>query len=311
MKSRAIKAVFDNFQFKLAAIFLGTLFWYFVQGEEILEVSQKLIVTFETPPGIIVKDGDTRVKDVTIRGPRVLVGDLSNKPPLEARVPIPAGKLGPMRIRVDKEFISDWDSRKSVTVHDEYVSLFIDEKVVRRVPIKEILQGAPSEGFIVEKVELKPNVVTVTGPKSDVSKVQEILTEPIDIDALKQSKSLEAKLVVSGLEISALSTDSVTVSLQVGEQKVNRRFANVPLEVVGGEYFTGIRPKFVAIVLQGTPGVLSFVKTADLRAFIEIRELAPGKYERDVQAKIPQDTVLIETLPQKANIEVYNQRRLN
>lgn len=311
MKGQVFGLLFDNFRFKISAVFLGTLFWYFVQGEEILEVSQKLIVTLDTPAGYVVKDGDTRVKDVTIRGPRVLVGDMANKPPIEARIPLPTGKLGLLRIRVDKEFISDWDSRKSVTVHDEYITVFIDEKAVRRVPVKEVLQGAPAEGFIVEKVETKPNSVTLTGPKSDVTKIQEILTEPIDISAIKQSKSVEAKLVPSGFELSALSTDSVTVSLQVGEQKVNRRFVNIPVELTGGEYLTGVRPKVVSMVLQGTPGVLNFVKRSDLRAFIEIRELAPGKYERDVQVKIPQDTVLIETLPQKANIEVYNQRRLN
>ena len=311
MKTRALNMIFDNFRFKLSAVFLGTLFWYFVQGEEILEVSQKLIVTLDTPPGFVIKDGDTRVKDVTIRGPRVLVGDLTNKPPLEARIPIPTGKLGPLKVRVDKEFITDWDSRKSVTIHDEYIGVYVDEKAVKRVPIKEVLQGAPGEGFIIEKVDIKPGSVTLTGPKSDVIRIQEILTESIDITGLKQTKNIEAKLIANGFELSALSTGSVTVSLQVGEQKINRRIVGIPVEVTGGEFQAGVRPRVVSMVLQGSPGVLNFVKRSDLRAFIEIRELSPGKYEKEVQAKIPQDTVLIETQPEKVSIEVYNQRRLN
>ena len=311
MRGKIFSLLFENFRYKLAALMLGALFWYFVQGEEILEVSQKLIVTLEPPEGYVVRDGETKIKDITIRGPRVLVGDMANKPPLEARIPLAINKTGNIRLRVDKEFIPDWDSRRSLTVHDEYLNIFVDEKIVRRVQVKEVLQGAAADGFIVEKVELKPNMVTLTGPKGDLSKIQEVLTEPIDISGLKQSKAMEAKLVPIGVELSALSVSSVQVNLQIGEQKVNRRFASIPIEFIGGDYLVGAKPRFVSIVIQGTPGVLNFVKKTDLRATVEVRDLTPGRYDKEVQLKIPPDTVLIETLPDKVNIEVYNQKRLN
>jgi YbbR domain-containing protein len=84
------------------------------------------------------------------------------------------------------------------------------------------------------------------------------------------------------------------------------------VEVVGSEYLTAVKPRFVSIIIQGTPGVLSFVKRSDLEAFVEARELEPGKkHNRVVQVKIPPDTVLIETFPQSATVEIYNQKRAN
>ncbi len=64
---------------------------------------------------------------------------------------------------------------------------------------------------------------------------------------------------------------------------------------MGGEYAANIYPKQVSIVIQGTPGVLSFISKADLRAFVDLSDLKPGNHDRSVQVKIPPDTVLIET----------------
>src|SRR5437868_5919997 len=115
MTSAFVKAVLHNFRYKVAAFMLAGIFWYIIQGEEILEVNQKLIITIDVPEGFIVKDGNTRIKDITIRGPRVLVGDAATKPPFEAHIAVPITRTGMQRLRVDKEFIKDWDARKTLT----------------------------------------------------------------------------------------------------------------------------------------------------------------------------------------------------
>ena len=69
--------------------------------------------------------------------------------------------------------------------------------------------------------------------------------------------------------------------------------------------------KFVSIVIQGTPGVLSFVNKEDLRAFVELTNMPPGNHEKEIQVKIPPNTVLIETFPQKGNIHISNRKKVN
>ena len=308
---RILAPIFRNFWYKAAALALACMFWYIVQGEEILEINRRLVVNIHVPDGYTVKGLETRIKDVQLRGSRVLLGDFSNKP-LEATINIPEGKTGQLRYRIDKEYIKNWDNRIKMTVLDPYLSVYVDEKVSKKVPVKEYLKGVPGDGYIIEKTVIKPNLVTVTGAKSDVQRVDEVLTEPIDVDGLSQSKSFEAKLVATDVPKSGLSVDTVTVNLMVGEKKINKRFGSVPVEVVGSDYLTAVRPRFVSIVIQGTPGVLSFVKRSDLSAFVDARSLEPGKkYDQTVQVKIPPDTVLIETFPQTAGVEVYNQKRLN
>jgi YbbR domain-containing protein len=311
MKQRFFSGLFRNLPYKIAAVVLGCLFWYIVQGEEILEVNRRIVVNIKVPDGLAIKGAETRIKDATLRGSRALLGDFSTKP-LEATLTVPDGRVGQLRYRIDKEYLKNWDNRIKLTVHDPYINVYVDHKITKKVPIKEYLTGVPADGYIIEKTFIKPNTVVVTGLESELSQIDQILTEPIDVEGLSQTKSYDIKLVAKDLPKSALSVDKVSVNLMVGEKKINKRFGSVPIEVTGSDFLTVVKPRFVAIEIQGTPGVLSFVKSTDLEAFVEARELEPGKkHNRPIQVKIPPDTVLIETVPQSATVEVYNQKRLD
>jgi YbbR domain-containing protein len=311
MKGGFFAWIFRNFQYKIAAVILAFLFWYIVQGEEILEINRRIAVNIKVPEGYIVKGPEVRFKDATLRGSRVLLADFSTRP-LEATLNIQEGKSGQLRFRIDKEYIKNWDGRLKLTVHDPYLTVVVDEKVSKKVPVKEFLKGVPADGYIIEKTVIKPNTVTISGLKSEIARIEEIQTEPIDVSDLQATKSFDARLIAKDIPESGLSVDKVQVSLLVGEKKVNKRFGSVPVEVVGSDYLTAVKPKYVSIVIQGTPGVLSFVKRSDLEAFVEARELEAGKkHTRPIQVKIPNDTVLIETFPSQATVEIYNQKRLN
>ena len=308
---RFLSKLFHNMPYKLASVFLATLLWYIVQGEEILDINRRLIIKVQVPDGFMIKGDDERLKDVTLRGPRVLLGNYDTKP-LEATLTIPEGVTGQRRILINKDIFGDWDNRINLTVHDPYLTLTIDERMTRSVAVKEFLKGVPADGYIIEKVTIKPARVKVTGLRSEISRISEVRTGPIDVEGLQQSKSFEVDLVPNGFTKDGLEQSKVTVNIAVGEKKENKRLSSIPVEVVGSEYISAVKPREVTIIIQGTPGVLSFVKRSDLEAFVEARDLPPGKKDvRDIQVKIPPNTVLIETLPEKASVEIFNQKRLN
>lgn len=310
MKNRAAAALLGNIWYKITAVLLAALFWYIVQGEEILEVNRRVVVSFDIPKGMVVKGAQTRFKDATLRGPRVLLGDFSTKP-LEALIHIPEGKTGPMRFRIDKEYFNHWDSRIKLTVHDPYLIVTVDEKAERRVPVKEVFQGQLAQGQMIEKTIIEPDMVTISGLKTEIMKIKEVLTEPIDIKDLSESKIVTVALARTLPADITVPTEKVQVKIMVGEQKINKKFPNIPIEVTGGEYMATVQPATTTVEIQGTQAVLSFVKKSDLKAFVDCHDLAPGNHQRDIQVKIPHDTTLIETLPAKASVEIYNQKRVN
>jgi hypothetical protein len=311
MKARVRGWFLDNLPYKVTAVILSCMLWYIVQGEEILEVNKRVAVTVAVPDGYTIKGPTLRYKDATLRGPRVLLGQyMEGKKPLDATIKIPPGKPGQQRYRVDRENITGFDPRVRLTIHDPYIVVTVDEVAGKKVPVREVIEGVPAQGYMIEKVVIEPDSVNVRGLKVDLARINQVATEKINISGLKQPKVFEVNLLKTGLGEVQLAVSSVTVKVAIGEQKINKKFTSIPVEVVGSDYLTNVRPQFASIVIQGTPGVLSFVKKSDMRAFVDVRDLTPGRYDREIQVKIPSETVMIETYPKSTSVEIYNQKRL-
>ena len=137
-------------------------------------------------------------------------------------------------------------------------------------------------------------------------KLRHINTEPVNIAGIQENVSIEAALIAPGPASTILSIETATVLFQVGDSKVNKRFGSIPVEVEGSEFQTKMKPRYVTIVIQGTASTLNFVTHRDLKAFVDARGLAPGRYEQDIKVKIPPSTVLIETFPEKGTVTILD-----
>lgn len=303
IKSQFFFKIFRNWSYKLAALVIACIFWYLVQSEQVGEINRRIQINVEVPDGYLIRGSNFRFKDATLRGPRVMLSNFSNRP-LEGTVKLEANRTGALSIRIDKSYIKNFPDRISLTVHDPYLKLYMDKKLSRTLPIRENLVGVPAEGFIIEKATTKPRMATITGLRADISKLRQISTEPISIEGIQASKSLDAELVVPGVNYADLSIEKSKVFLQVGEKKINKRYSRVPLEVEGAKFPTYVRPSLVSIEIQGTSGTMNFVRSGSLRAFVDVRDLGPGRWEKKIQVKIPPDTVLIETFPELATIDI-------
>ena len=291
-----------NFFYKVFALLLAALSWYLIQGREIIEINRKLNVTINVPQGYGVKGEATFSKDATIRGSRAHLARFDNDP-LEAEVRIVRKSAGNYRVRLNKEHVRNWNEQVSLTVHEPYIRIEIDKLLQRKLPVEVQLQGVPADNYIIEKNSVDPAEVTVSGLQAAIANLQKISTLPVDINGLQKNKSFVVGLAGAEAGITH-SVREVTVTLQVGEKKVNKTFEGIVVEVVDGFYPTKIKPQKVAITVQGVPAVLSFIDSDAFQAFVDVGDLNPGKHERKIKAKIPEETVLIEIKPENAFVEI-------
>ncbi|MGE0171226.1 MAG: YbbR-like domain-containing protein [Oligoflexales bacterium] len=304
---KLLQKIFYNFWFKVFSLFLALLVWGLIQGEQVLEIHRDVNVNLHAPEGYLIKGDSQRAIAATLRGPRLLL--LEAPATLEVDILVPPLKGKNYRIRIDKGNFRSWDDRIQLTIHDPYLSVFVDENSSRTVPVKYVPFGTPADGYFIKKVVVNPNWVKITGLKTELAKVREVVTEPIDIEGIQQNQTLDVALIPPpGFQATDLAVSSVSVNLEVGDSFVNKRFGGIPIEVTGGDFQASVRPKFASIVIQGTPGVLKFVRKEDLKAFVEARGLGPGQYEGEIKVKIPPETVLIEAFPEKGTLIIENKR---
>ena len=119
-------------------------------------------------------------------------------------------------------------------------------KKSRRLFLSERYNRVHEDGFIIEKVNIEPKMVTIKGIKNDLLKIRNVSTEPIEVSGIKENASFEVRLnAPSGLAMEDLSTDRVKVNFQVGVSKINKRFGSIPIEVSGTDYIADVNPSYI------------------------------------------------------------------
>jgi YbbR domain-containing protein len=96
----------------------------------------------------------------------------------------------------------------------------------------------------------------------------------------------------------------------LGFARQNRLFEHIGVDIQGGEKLATVRPHHVSVRIQATAERLQSLKTTDIHAYVDIQNLVPGRYDRDVSVKIPEGIVLISTEPKSVTVEVYNQQKI-
>lgn len=305
--SKLTKILFANFTYKLIAFLLGILFWYIVQSEQVLEINRKVRVQLIPPEGFVVKGGNVQYKDALLRGPRALLSHFPMEP-ITAQIKLFADKPQSIRTRVDREYIRGWNDRIKITIYDAYVSVFLDRKLDKELPVKQNLLGLPKEGFVIEKTTISPDRVLVSGAASELQRMDSISTELIDINNISSSQTFESSFPTNDLSMK-FTPKRVEVSIVVGEKKMNRSFLNIPIEVESSNLPVKITPTRVSVIIQAIPSKLDSIKDGEIRAFLNVKDLSPGTYEQKIQIKIPHDSVLVESSPEKISVEIYSKKK--
>jgi YbbR domain-containing protein len=306
--AKLIKILFSNFAYKVIAILLSVVFWYIVQSEQVLEISRKVRVQLIPPEGFVVKGGNTQFKEALLRGPRAL---LSHYPmePIVAQIRLFTDKPQNVRTRVDREDIRAWNDRIKITIYDAYISVFLDKKVEKELSVKQNFMGVPKEGLVIEKVTISPENVVITGAATELQKLDSISTDLIDINGISSSKTFDVALMINDLVMKS-APKKVQVSLFISEKKINKAFENIPIEIEGATHGVKLTPAKISVVIQGSLGHINSVKAGDIKAFLNVKDLHVGThYEQKIQIKIPNDFVLVESLPEKATVEIINKKR--
>ena len=308
-KPRLLKRLVSNFGYKLTALVLATLVWYIVQGEEVLEVNAKLDVRVDVASGFAVRDAGVMSRDITLRGPRVLVGTLQGKN-LQAIIRVPSGKSGNLRYRLDKEFIPGWDNRVRLTIHDPYVNVAVEERLTKKIPVRPVVVGDVAPPLMIDEAKPSPAEIEITGAKSEVSHVTELLTDPIDVNGLKDSKSVTSTLAHTNLPDVELSAREVTVALRVGPKKESKTLSVVPVAIIDTDKVGSVRPAGVTVIVSAPDDVIKHISHKDIHVTVTAKDLAPGRYNLGVLATSPEGVIIQDISPKTVAVEIYNQKKL-
>lgn len=172
-------------------------------------------------------------------------------------------------------------------------------------PVLPRLSGDPPPGFRVLSATAAPGQVTVRGPADRVAAIGSIETAPVTVVGARASFRQEVDLVVPA-GVDALAPKRVTVLVEIGSDVVSRIVDDVPVAAQnqGPGLNARLTPEVVTAVIEGPADRIKALTAADLRLFVDLRNLGPGTHRVQVQGTLPADVRLVETRPRAIEVVI-------
>lgn len=171
-------------------------------------------------------------------------------------------------------------------------TLFFDlsKKISKKIPVvlRDSLVLAPSFKF-VEDVKISPDSITISGPSSIVSKINEIHTEFLLKDNIRKNSDVNLKLEHLGVDNVDMSDTKVDVSIRV--EQFTQSTVNVPIIIrnVPKGYLLKIFPDEVAVTFNTGLSNFESVKQSSFRIVADYNKIDVGNSQF-----IPLEKVYIE-----------------
>jgi diadenylate cyclase len=193
-KSAWLTAFTNNFVAKIVSFLLVCILWIFIGGQPRAEIWMTIPLEFrKMPPNMeIVGDLMNRV-EVGIRGPRTLISSVTADQ-LKAHVDLSQTMAGVNHIRITPENIRAPLGTEVTKVAPSSVRVRLEEIKARSVPVKAQLVGKLPRPFRLKGVTVEPPEIVLQGPATNLKKVHEIFTEPVDLGEVKDDTPISVPL---------------------------------------------------------------------------------------------------------------------
>lgn len=211
-----IEKIFENWVLKFISLAFAVVLWFFVMGESRMEVTRVVPLEYESlPEGLMIASEVPTVVSLRISGPRALQGSLSPAD-ISLRVDLENLSAGVTSFKRLEESLNIPKGLKITRISPSYVDVKLEKVRDRDVPVRVVLIGDPSPGFIVKSAKSTPVKVVVSGAESELKGVSEVVTEGIDLTNVQESFSQTVAISYIGnyTDLKEAKTVEVQVVLQ-------------------------------------------------------------------------------------------------
>ncbi len=209
------KFFLENLGLKTAAVLLSVVLWLFVTSRGQSEISIDAPVEFKNiPTGLEVVNHGVKVISLNIKGQERLI---KNVKPSDIRVYIDLSKSkkGESIYYLTRDDIKLPHAITVMNISPSSIKVITKETITKTVKVRPVIIGDPEKGYYVKSIEAVPQTVVIEGIRSEVGKVNNIRTEPLDITGVNETLTQDLKLELTGKNIRARMND-IKVKVVIG-----------------------------------------------------------------------------------------------
>lgn len=201
----------------LTALGLAFGLWFFVadqQGAEILVPAA--LELRNVPPGLEIVDQSVQRVDVRLRGASGLLRDAPLQG-LRAQLDLTDGTPGERTWFLGAEAVEAPSGVQVMRVDPPGVVLRLDRTLTNIVRVSPRVLGEPATGFEIHRIVIDPPELAVEGPESLLRDLEQITTEPISAQGLREPYSQRVQIELDPSLRPAMR--HVDLGLLIGEER--------------------------------------------------------------------------------------------
>ena len=174
-----------NLPYKILAVLLALIMWYFVIGEERAEVGLTVpLELINIPRDLIVVNNVVHGIDIRVNGPGSLVRSLTAES-LSKRLDLSNTKAGTVSFSISSEGIPLPRGVKITRINPTQVMVVLQKLMTQKISVKPRIVGKPAPGYEIASVQVNNPQVEIAGPEEVVKNLESLYTKPIEIQGLK------------------------------------------------------------------------------------------------------------------------------
>ncbi len=271
-----LRAITQNWQLKVAAVALAVLLWVVVSAEQVTTqwIPVPVRVAPRNPEYVVTGGPIPREVEVRFAGPGRELWELAIDRPV---LVLPLNEvdeenqvfvLDPRMVRIPNGL-----SVTPLDVRPSSVRVLTQRVVSRDLPVRVRIARRSQERYMVlDTPQVTPATVRVSGPASQVSRLDAVVTEPVDLGTADSTFTTRVSLDADSLGGLQTSAGVVEVAFRV-DRIVERILPSIAVEPLDG---VEIVPGRVDVRVQGPSRQVRALDPAGLTVSVLVDSIPPG-----------------------------------
>jgi YbbR domain-containing protein len=183
----------ENLHLRIFALLVAIIAWMVVRSEEERVKDFAVPVDYVGISAALEISGRTvDTVAVRLRGPEPILRSITADR-LGASIDLSRATLGEQHIHLTPDLFKVPGGAEMERVEPDLVTVKIEKRASREVPVVAEFSGRPPSGYRKSGHTIRPSVVTIVGPASEVSGVSRVLTGTIVLEGEVKDLDLELR----------------------------------------------------------------------------------------------------------------------
>ncbi len=296
-----------NWVLKLLSLFFAVFLWYFVAGEDNVDMTVKVPVeVINLPQDLIIANEYKKELEITVSGPRGLIRNMTGE--VSRTVDLSDATPGPVVIKNDTKAIPmPWGVQILRAKPSEFI-LQLDKLIEKKLAIHAVTTGQVPKGYSLVSVLLEPAEITITASEAIIGKETAINTLPLDISGLTGPTMTHTSLELAPQISELIGHPVVTATIIVEEKMVHRAVKNVPVTLPTGDNIPNLTISPEKVTIHASIPYSVSQKAANytslFTATITAAGLQPGTHKIKILVTPAEGVKILETDPPEVTVTV-------